>query len=160
MRQDIFTSFNKAIATIRQYNQSLRTFEEIELSSYNIAMLTQSNPYGFTVWSKNLMVKPSKGYAVALNDLGCQAKDNKALEQWLNRVKWLLNDRFTQEYFCIGGWYNPKIKAFELDVVLTAYDKDTAIKIAKDNDQISVFDLEKEVEIKTGGLGGNYLPLD
>ena len=53
----------------------------------------------------------------------------------------------------VGTWYNTKNKKTYIDVSAVYIDKNKAIKIAKQYNQIAIWDLGKEKEIITGGDG-------
>lgn len=75
--------------------------------------------------------------------------DEKTLKSFLEKnIKLLLNPRCA-----IGTWYNTADKKTYLDVSTVFFDKNLAIEIAKQYNQIAIWNLKNMQEIKTGGTG-------
>ena len=79
----------------------------------------------------------------------------KSMAAYLEKNK----DLFMTGKKVFGSWYGHDEKVpndpdqLWLDVATIVYNKKEAIDLAIENDQISIFDLENMVEIKTGGSG-------
>jgi hypothetical protein len=54
---------------------------------------------------------------------------------------------------CIGTWYNEEDDAIYLDVTATLVDREQAIALGRQYDQIAIYELVDEEEIATGGTG-------
>lgn len=63
-------------------------------------------------------------------------------------------DLFSQPGIHIGGWRDPESGKIFLDPSEVVSDKDQAIQLGKDRDQIAIYDLGTGTEIPTGGTGG------
>ena len=156
---------NDALEAIRSIN-----FKGLDLSLYGVsderfkigydseALLNSvvENPSGFT--KSIFRVFPcNKGYAVGVNGLTLTFDGNEAdFYAWLDVVHWLFTHSDIGQYIHIGGWRAPDEK-YEIDVVVVFRDEQEAIKFAKEQDQIAVYNLETDEEIETGGTGGKHL---
>ena len=92
--------------------------------------LAKKNPYGFTVMTTNLE-KVTKGWIVALKETqncfgieGCK----KAFEIAERQTGYL------------GGWKHNNLYYF--DAVIISFDKDEAIKLGIENEQIGIYNIE------------------
>lgn len=76
---------------------------------------------------------------------------NKSFADFLEKNR----DLITKKGYAMGGWLDTDSGKFYLDVVVPVpkAQKETAIQLAKDANQIAIFDLEDFVEIPTGGTG-------
>lgn len=104
------------------------------------------NPDGFTISiggkvpTKGYVVSPYKGRETILDTI-----TGDSIKEFLLKNEDLLSD--SEHYF--GGWKNKEDGKFYLDVSVVKDSLNDAHKIAKDNEQISIYDLGKGEEIKT-----------
>uniref|UniRef100_UPI0032167C8C hypothetical protein n=1 Tax=uncultured Draconibacterium sp. TaxID=1573823 RepID=UPI0032167C8C len=102
-----------------------------------IFKIAQANPYGFTY---NLKTKRAVkyGYCVAYKETqNCFGKAGllKALEHSLQHEQ------------IIGGWLNSENNFYYFDSVKIFKSKNEALKFARENEQIAIFDLTNLIEI-------------
>lgn len=101
--------------------------------------------------------QPTKGYAVAEANapvlrIANYSKTNRSsatvqLHTWLNRHGKALEGKM------LGGWYDKDADVYEIEPSVLITEKRRAIRHAKANNQIAVFNLGTMEEIPTGGTG-------
>lgn len=97
-----------------------------------IKKVREANPTGFTVDLK-MNPAPKTGFAVSLRE----TQNNFGIEG-LKRVIRAAQKNSTY----IGGWKNEEDGKFYYDVTIIVQDEKEAIKIAKEQKQLAIFDLE------------------
>ena len=157
-------AFNWAIDRLTAYlvkttDMHLADCDDVGIDADGVWSLANDFRDGFTRPVKDISIVPRKGYVVAINGLGCHANSFESVEQWFNTVQWFIHNTDWQEYLYIGGWHNQDANRYELDICVIFQEREKAVAFGMANDQISVYDLDEGVEHKTGGSGGNYLPV-
>ena len=106
-----------------------------------LTMISAANPGGFT-YNVNNNCLQSSGYAVALN-----ATQNSfgaaGLESVINLVA-----AGTLGATCIGGWLDEVTGLYYYDAVVIVEDRDAAIILGREQQQIAIFDLSNSIEIR------------
>lgn len=123
----------------------------------NVLNTIRQNPSGFSVRPKN-GASPDKGYMVSLPgrtkllngpDL---AGPNGA--RILNDFVRQNSDVLSKPGAHIGGWTDSATGITHLDISQNIVDRNRAIKSGVKRNQIAIWDVKKQREIKTGGSGG------
>lgn len=98
-----------------------------------IKMIASKNPNGFTIDLDLKPINQNAGYLVAIPETQ-DCFDNEGLEKVV---------RIAIERNCyIGGWFNPENRKYYYDATFWVQDLNEAIKVAKANKQIAIFDLK------------------
>ena len=105
-----------------------------------LTVIAAQNPDGFTVDAKTLLPVKS-GYAVAP-----AATQNSFGPEGLTRVVNYVNDHTGVNAF--GGWMDQKTGLYYYDATVIVDDLSAALALARENDQIAIFDLETLEEIR------------
>ena len=104
-----------------------------------IKKIAADNPYGFTV---DLDLKPiahQSGFLVSLPET-----QNSFSDEDLERVIRIAKRKKT----FIGGWFNPQNGKYYYDATIWEKDLEMALKIAKDNLQIEIYDLKNHRSVR------------
>ena len=104
-----------------------------------IETIAKKNPMGFTV-NKSTLQPITSGFAVSIKDT-----QNSFGHEGLRNVLQFVEQ---SDVHAIGGWYNSENGQFYFDATAVYADKETAIKVAKENNQIAIFDLDTLSEIR------------
>jgi hypothetical protein len=105
-----------------------------------IQVIAAQNPEGFTVDARTLQSVTS-GYAVAL-----AATQNSFGAEGLDRVVNYVNTHDGVNAF--GGWMDQKTGLYYYDATVIVNDLTAALALARENDQIAIFDLNTFEEIR------------
>ncbi|NME67743.1 hypothetical protein [Flammeovirga aprica] len=99
-----------------------------------IKAIAQRNKLGFTFdLSTKEIFKKEKGYIIAY-----QATQNKFDDEG---IKFCIKHAQKHQNL-IGGWHDPKTFLYYFDSVMYVEDKEEAIRLGRENKQISIFDFE------------------
>lgn len=104
-----------------------------------IAAIAAMNAAGFTINAETLQPVTS-GYAVAIRETQNSFGDN-GIASVLEAVK-------AGKANAIGGWYDDQSGLYYYDATLVIEDRETAIQIGIENDQLAIFDLNTMQEIR------------
>lgn len=125
------------------------------MAHVNAALKLQQGAPGFTYKADG--TQPTKGYAVAESGAPVLRITNFSrtnrhsavvqLHNWLNRNGKALKGKM------LGGWYDREADVYEVEPSVLVTEKRRAIRHAKANNQIAVFNLSTGEEIRTGGTG-------
>lgn len=105
-----------------------------------LTVIAALNPEGYTVDAQTLQPVKS-GYAVAL-----AATQNSFGPEGLTRVVNYVNDHTGVNAF--GGWMDQKTGLYYYDATVIVNDLSAALALARENDQIAIFDLNTFEEIR------------
>lgn len=95
-----------------------------------------------------------KAFAVSLyNELSVRFPDKTIPREIIQRFIEENIDLLTDPRISIGTWYNRDDDSTYIDVIALVSDKKLAVQLAKQYNQIAIFDLFKEKQIDTGGTG-------
>lgn len=103
--------------------------------------------------------EPKEGYVVATHESkGAVIEKSKSMTredlegrifQYYKKHK----DVLDQDGYYLGLWFNKDTGNLHLDIAQVETDKDVAIKLGIDHDQIAIWDIKNKNEIQTGGTG-------
>lgn len=120
----------------------LRKFSDVSGIAKRVMEIAKENPDGFTIDSRTL--KPlTTGICCAIKE----TQNSHTEEDLVNRVIPIA----LKQHLAIGGWYDKEGDKFYFDAsrVFPKEQKEEAIKFAKENEQLAVFDLDNLEEIRT-----------
>ena len=109
----------------------MNTFQKVK-------RVAAANPYGFTI-SLTTFKAPAKGWVIALKET-----QNSFGDSGLKRVIEVAA-RTTQH---VGGWKDEKSGRFYYDCVMIVDDEAEAIRLGIENEQIAIYNLETQREIR------------
>lgn len=104
-----------------------------------IAAIAAMNAAGFTINAETLQPVTS-GYAVAIRDTQ-NSFGNAGIANVLKAVK-------AGKANAIGGWYDDQSGLYYYDATLVVNDREKAIQLGIENDQLAIFDLNTMTEIR------------
>lgn len=104
-----------------------------------IAAIAAMNASGFTINAENLQPVTS-GYAVAIRET-----QNSFGESGIRKVLDAVNSGNAN---AIGGWYDEQSGLYYYDATMVVQDKEQAIRLGLENDQLAIFDLNRMQEIR------------
>ncbi|KXX67418.1 hypothetical protein [Flammeovirga sp. SJP92] len=108
--------------------------ETLKLLVDRIKSIAQRNKLGFTFdLSTKEIFKKEKGYIIAF-----QATQNKFDNEG---IKFCIRHALKHQKL-IGGWHDPQNFLYYFDSVMYVEDKEEAIRLGRENKQISIFDFE------------------
>ena len=103
-----------------------------------IKKVVLENPTGFSV--DNSMQNIESGYAVSFDkktEVSTKRVTLKVIDRYLKK-------RPEKDNVIYGGWYNEKDEKYYLDYSMRVVNKQEALKIARENKQLAIFDLNKK----------------
>ena len=114
--------------------------ENLMLSFEMLQAIASMHPDGFTVSTENF-APVNSGFAVAVADT-----QNSFGNYGLAKVIAYISKH--KEINAVGGWYNSENKQYYFDATIIVEDRETAIKLGRENKQIAIFDLNNMQEIR------------
>lgn len=124
----------------------------------DLAKRVQDPDGGFTV-DPRTGKDVKEGYAVAIypdrsKEIPHKAVNRQVIQDYAENNK----DLLVQDGNMMGGWHDPDSGNVWLDVSRVTNDKREAISLAKEHNQIAIFDLGSGNSINTGGTGRSSYP--
>lgn len=104
-----------------------------------IAAIAAMNAAGFTINAETLQPVTS-GYAVAIRETQ-NSFGNEGIASVLDAIK-------AGKANAIGGWYDEQSGLYYYDATLIVHDREQAIRLGIENDQLAIFDLNTMQEIR------------
>lgn len=103
-----------------------------------IKQIAEINKEGFTISLLDFET-PKKGFCIAMN-----LTQNHFGDEGLKKVIEIAKN----STFLIGGWFNPDNQQYYYDCVMIETNEEKALKLAKANQQLAFYDLEKKQVIE------------
>lgn len=102
-----------------------------------IKEIAEANPNGFTISILDFKAQ-EKGFCVAMKETQ-NCFNDEGLKKAIKIAKQTTN--------IVGGWLDKENDLFYYDAIMIVEDLETALKLAKENKQIAIFDLETEIRM-------------
>jgi hypothetical protein len=119
-----------------------------------IKEIMKDNKEGFTVF----VDYRKKPYKLIIEDLKTSTFDKDIYRYCIsitnnnnkNKIDKFLNQLSKKDFYngFIGGWFNKENNQYYIDKVIVTSDRDYALQLAKEHNQISIYDMKKNRCIK------------